>query len=123
MHSWKLPSHGYNSVFLNFLSAENGSPKPIITEHPRSVVAVSGSKIHLSCKAWSSSNSTLVFKWKRNNDDISSHKATVVNSTSRLDFSPIQSADGGKYQCIVSNHFGTVYSEKALLTVQGKFQS
>uniref|UniRef100_A0A0A9WXN4 Leucine-rich repeats and immunoglobulin-like domains protein 3 n=1 Tax=Lygus hesperus TaxID=30085 RepID=A0A0A9WXN4_LYGHE len=101
----------------DFLCAENGSPKPIITENPRSVVAVSGAKIHLSCKAWSSANSSLVFKWKRNNDDIHSRKTNVINNTSRLEFSPIQPSDGGKYQCIVSNNFGTVYSEKALLTV------
>ncbi|BES90893.1 IGc2 [Nesidiocoris tenuis] len=101
----------------DFLCSEDGSLKPIIVENPSSVIAVSGSKINLSCKAWSSANSSLIFKWKRNNDDIYSQKTMIVNSTSFLEFSPVQSSDSGKYQCIVSNSFGTVYSEKAQLTV------
>lgn len=120
--------HGTNVVFwegsINYfgnslIPAEDGSLKPIIVENPSSVIAVSGSKINLSCKAWSSANSSLIFKWKRNNDDIYSQKTMIVNSTSFLEFSPVQSSDSGKYQCIVSNSFGTVYSEKAQLTVLG----
>ncbi|XP_014239818.1 leucine-rich repeats and immunoglobulin-like domains protein 3 [Cimex lectularius] len=99
------------------LCLENDSPKPIITEGPKSSVAVSGKEVKLSCHASSSSNSSLNFKWKRNNDDVTVQHATAINNTSYLIFSNVELSHAGKYQCIVSNRFGTSYSEKATLSV------
>lgn len=44
---------------------------------------------------------------------------TVI--TSFLNIYNIQDEDEGRYQCVISNHFGSVYSNKARITVHGKF--
>lgn len=46
--------------------------------------------------------------------------AEVVEYTTVLHLSNVNFTDEGKYQCIVTNHFGSNYSDKAKLTVNGK---
>ncbi|XP_066906291.1 leucine-rich repeats and immunoglobulin-like domains protein 3 [Halyomorpha halys] len=100
-----------------FLCSPNESPKPIITQGPESATTVSGSKINISCTAWSSSNSSLNFKWKRNNNDVNPKYSFTINNTAILHFNHVMLSHAGKYQCIVFNNFGTVYSKKATLKV------
>lgn len=100
-----------------FLCSKNESLKPIITQGPESKTTVLGSKVNISCTAWSSSNSTLNFKWKQNNDDVDSRLTETFNNTAVLYFNHILPGHAGKYQCIVFNDFGTVYSKKATLKV------
>lgn len=40
--------------------------------------------------------------------------------TSFLNIHNIQDEDEGRYQCVISNNFGSVYSNKARITVHGK---
>lgn len=44
----------------------------------------------------------------------------VVEYTTVLHLFNVNFTDEGKYQCIVTNHFGSNYSNKAKLTVNGK---
>ncbi|KAL1130028.1 hypothetical protein AAG570_012971, partial [Ranatra chinensis] len=100
-----------------FLCTVNERPKPVIREGPKSIDSLSGTKVELKCSAYSSSNSTLNFKWRRNNDDIAPVHSFVTNNTSFLTIPEVTLGDGGRYQCIVSNEFGTTYSSKANITV------
>lgn len=44
----------------------------------------------------------------------------IVEYTTVLHLFNVNFTDEGKYQCIVTNHFGSNYSDKAKLTVNGK---
>lgn len=44
----------------------------------------------------------------------------VVEYTTVLHLFNVNFTDEGRYQCIVTNHFGSNYSNKAKLTVNGK---
>lgn len=44
----------------------------------------------------------------------------ALEYTSVLRLFSVNFTDEGKYQCIVTNHFGSNYSQKAKLTVNGK---
>jgi hypothetical protein len=44
----------------------------------------------------------------------------ALEYTSILHLFNVNFTDEGKYQCIVTNHFGSNYSQKAKLTVNGK---
>lgn len=45
----------------------------------------------------------------------------VLEYTTVLHLFNVNFTDEGKYQCIVTNHFGSNYSNKAKLTVNGKW--
>ncbi|XP_073999440.1 uncharacterized protein isoform X2 [Rhodnius prolixus] len=101
-----------------FLCSESESAKPVITNGPKSVIVADGSHLNLSCSAWSTDNSSLEFRWRRNNGEIPNpYKASVENNTAYLIFDKVSTHHAGVYQCIVSNNFGTDYSTKASLTV------
>ncbi|XP_048345591.1 leucine-rich repeats and immunoglobulin-like domains protein 1 isoform X2 [Sphaerodactylus townsendi] len=103
-------------------------PKPQIIVQPETTIAVLGKNIRLTCSAASSSSSPMTFAWKKNNEIL--HHAEMKN------FAHVRARDGmvmeystvlllrhvtftheGHYQCIISNHFGSTYSQKAQLTV------
>lgn len=44
----------------------------------------------------------------------------ITEYTTILKLPNIQDQDEGLYQCIISNHFGSTYSQKAQITVHGK---
>uniref|UniRef100_A0A8C1C240 Leucine rich repeats and immunoglobulin like domains 1 n=1 Tax=Cyprinus carpio carpio TaxID=630221 RepID=A0A8C1C240_CYPCA len=103
-------------------------PKPQITVHPVTTAAVLGKDVHLTCTAASSSSSPMTFTWLKDQETL--RQAEVEN------FAHVRASDGGvmeyttilhlrhvtfnhegRYQCIISNHFGSSYSNKARVTV------
>uniref|UniRef100_A0A8C1UQT3 Leucine-rich repeats and immunoglobulin-like domains 1 n=1 Tax=Cyprinus carpio TaxID=7962 RepID=A0A8C1UQT3_CYPCA len=107
-------------------------PKPQITVHPVTTAAVLGKDVHLTCTAASSSSSPMTFTWLKDQETL--RQAEVEN------FAHVRASDGGvmeyttilhlrhvtfnhegRYQCIISNHFGSSYSNKARVTVNGTF--
>ncbi|RXN22338.1 leucine-rich repeats and immunoglobulin-like domains 1 [Labeo rohita] len=103
-------------------------PKPQITVHPVTTAAVLGKDVRLTCTAASSSSSPMTFTWLKDQETL--RQAEVEN------FAHVRASDGGvmeyttilhlrhvtfnhegRYQCIISNHFGSSYSNKARVTV------
>ncbi|XP_015273496.1 PREDICTED: leucine-rich repeats and immunoglobulin-like domains protein 1 [Gekko japonicus] len=103
-------------------------PKPQIIVQPETTTAVLGKNIRFTCSAASSSSSPMTFAWKKDNEIL--HHAEMEN------FAHVRATDGmvmeyttvlllrhvaftheGRYQCIITNHFGSTYSQKAQLTV------
>ncbi|XP_077181213.1 leucine-rich repeats and immunoglobulin-like domains protein 1 isoform X2 [Paroedura picta] len=103
-------------------------PKPQITVQPETMVAVLGKDIRFTCSAASSSSSPMTFAWKKNNE--------VLRHAVMENFAHVRGRDGmvmeystvlllrhvtfnheGSYQCVITNHFGSTYSQKAQLTV------
>lgn len=109
-------------------------PKPKITVHPVTTAAVLGKDVRLTCTAASSSSSPMTFTWRKDQETL--RQAEVEN------FAHVRASDGGvmeyttilhlrhvtfnhegRYQCIISNHFGSSYSNKARVTVNGTFNT
>ncbi|KAM9760072.1 leucine-rich repeats and immunoglobulin-like domains protein 2 [Menidia menidia] len=100
-------------------------PKPQITSHPETSVALRGNNVTLSCIASSSSDSPMSTAWRKDGEVL--HDAEVQNYaryqegeliyTTVLHLLNVNFTDEGRYQCVVSNHFGSNYSRRATLTV------
>uniref|UniRef100_A0A3Q2TFT3 Leucine rich repeats and immunoglobulin like domains 2 n=1 Tax=Fundulus heteroclitus TaxID=8078 RepID=A0A3Q2TFT3_FUNHE len=100
-------------------------PKPLITTHPETSVALRGNNLTLSCVASSSSDSPMTNGWRKDGEVL--YEAEVENYaryqdgqliyTTMLHLLNVNFTDEGLYQCVVSNHFGSNYSNRAKLTV------
>ncbi|KAJ8391161.1 hypothetical protein AAFF_G00095900 [Aldrovandia affinis] len=100
-------------------------PKPRITEHPETRVALRGNNVTLSCRASSSSDSSMATAWRKDGEVL--YDAEVQNFaryqqgelvyTTMLHLLNVNFTDEGRYQCVVTNHFGSNYSNWAKLTV------
>lgn len=108
-------------------------PKPQIIIQPETTVAVLGKDIRFTCLAASSSSSPMMFAWKKDNEML--HNAEIENfahvrakdgevmeCTTILHLRHVTFAHEGRYQCVITNHFGSTYSNKARLTVNGEWQ-
>lgn len=102
------------------------SPKPKVVEHPKTHLAIKGRSANLVCSATSSPFSNMTFLWRKNNGNLSNptvyENITISTNgqsraTSVLVIPNVTHADSGKYQCIVSNKFGTTYSSKAKVNI------
>ncbi|XP_077355022.1 leucine-rich repeats and immunoglobulin-like domains protein 3 [Festucalex cinctus] len=108
-------------------------PKPQITIQPESQSALKGANVTFVCSAASSSDSPMTFAWKKDNEALndaeihnqahlrvqggSGGETEVTEYTTTLQLRDVQFSSEGKYQCVISNHFGSSYSTKARLTV------
>uniref|UniRef100_A0A8D3CRH3 Leucine-rich repeats and immunoglobulin-like domains 2 n=1 Tax=Scophthalmus maximus TaxID=52904 RepID=A0A8D3CRH3_SCOMX len=100
-------------------------PKPHITTHPETSVALRGNNVTLSCFASSSSDLPMTTAWRKDGEVL--YDAEVQNYaryqegeliyTTMLHLLNVNFTDEGRYQCVVSNHFGSNYSNRAKLTV------
>lgn len=103
------------------------SPKPRIVEEPAPQLAVKGTNVTLNCTAITSASSAMIFQWKRDSFELSPRHIVTESSvqpltnntvaTSRLIMTDIGHENAGKYQCIVSNLYGTAYSPKVKIGV------
>ncbi|XP_021097076.1 leucine-rich repeats and immunoglobulin-like domains protein 3 isoform X2 [Heterocephalus glaber] len=103
-------------------------PKPQITVQPETQSAIKGSNLSFICSAASSSDSPMTFAWKKDNEllhdaemenyaHLRAQGGEVMEYTTILRLRSVEFASEGKYQCVISNHFGSSYSIKAKLTV------
>uniref|UniRef100_A0A8C7NXI2 Ig-like domain-containing protein n=1 Tax=Oncorhynchus mykiss TaxID=8022 RepID=A0A8C7NXI2_ONCMY len=109
-------------------------PKPQITVQPETQSAIKSANVTFVCSAASSSDSPMTFAWKKDNEvlnDAEIHnqahlraqgggqgrETEVTEYTTTLQLRSVEFTSEGKYQCVISNHFGSSYSTKAKLTV------
>lgn len=94
-----------------------------------SQMSIKGHNVTLICRASSTAIAQLHFIWKHNNvelnganlqTNINSSESGATEATSMLHLTNITHANAGKYQCMVTNNYGTTYSAKATLGVLGK---
>ncbi|KAI1239322.1 Leucine-rich repeats and immunoglobulin-like domains protein 3 [Lamprotornis superbus] len=102
-------------------------PKPQITVQPETQSAIKGSNLSFVCSAASSSDSPMTFAWKKDNEllqdaemenyaHLRAQGGEVMEYTTILRLRNVEFSNEGKYQCVISNHFGSSYSVKAKLT-------
>uniref|UniRef100_A0A147BU85 Putative membrane glycoprotein lig-1 n=2 Tax=Ixodes ricinus TaxID=34613 RepID=A0A147BU85_IXORI len=101
-------------------------PKPQILESPETQIALKGQNITLVCRAATASSSTLEFQWRKeqkllSNVEMELHASAEPNGvtvyTSHLHLRNIQDKDEGRYQCVIRNQFGSVYSNQSHISV------
>uniref|UniRef100_A0A8C9XRY2 Leucine rich repeats and immunoglobulin like domains 1 n=1 Tax=Sander lucioperca TaxID=283035 RepID=A0A8C9XRY2_SANLU len=103
-------------------------PKPQITVQPETLVTVLGSDVRLTCTAASSSSSPMTFAWRKDQEllrqaetenyaHVHAQHQGVMEYTTILHLRRVTFAHEGRYQCIITNHFGSTYSSKARLIV------
>uniref|UniRef100_A0A3Q2E4J5 Leucine-rich repeats and immunoglobulin-like domains 3 n=1 Tax=Cyprinodon variegatus TaxID=28743 RepID=A0A3Q2E4J5_CYPVA len=108
-------------------------PKPKITVQPETQSALKGTNVTFVCSAASSSDSPMNFSWKKDNEvlnDAEIHnqahlraqgdagsETEVTEYTTTLQLRNVDFSAEGRYQCVISNQFGSSYSTKARLTV------
>ncbi|XP_037347059.2 leucine-rich repeats and immunoglobulin-like domains protein 2 [Pungitius pungitius] len=100
-------------------------PKPRITAHPETHVAMRGNNVTLSCVASSSSDSPMTTAWRKDGEllyeaevqNYAQYQEGELTYTTVLHLLNVNFTDEGRYQCVVSNHFGSNYSSRATLTV------
>uniref|UniRef100_A0A665TCK7 Ig-like domain-containing protein n=1 Tax=Echeneis naucrates TaxID=173247 RepID=A0A665TCK7_ECHNA len=100
-------------------------PKPCITTHPETSVALRGNNVTLSCVASSSSSSQMTTAWRKDGEVLydaemqtyTKYQEGELIYTTMLHLLNVNFTDEGRYQCVVSNHFGANYSNRAKLTV------
>ncbi|XP_053562631.1 leucine-rich repeats and immunoglobulin-like domains protein 2 [Bombina bombina] len=103
-------------------------PKPQIKIHPDTTDALKGMNVTFTCSAGSSSDSPMTTAWRKDNEVLydaevqnfaryQKHGSEMIEYTTRLHLFNVNFTDEGRYQCIITNHFGSNYSTKAKLTV------
>ncbi|KAI5093669.1 leucine-rich repeats and immunoglobulin-like domains protein 1 isoform X1 [Silurus meridionalis] len=104
-------------------------PKPQITVHPAPTAGVLGKDVRLTCTAVSSSSSAMTFTWRKDQEPLPhAHVENFAHSSSRdgagimeyttvLHLHNVKFEDEGRYQCVISNNFGSTYSSKARLSI------
>lgn len=107
----------------------NETPNPRIIESPQTQLAIKERNVTLTCAATSSAPTEMTFKWKRDNVELpddnenmrtESMREPMTNNTvttSHLMLYNVSQEHVGRYQCIVSNSYGTTYSKKIGITV------
>ncbi|KAG7262291.1 hypothetical protein CRUP_003086 [Coryphaenoides rupestris] len=100
-------------------------PKPRISSHPETAVALRGTNVTLSCVASSSSDSPMTTAWRKDGEvlydgrveNYARYQRGELSYTTVLHLHAVNFTDEGRYQCVVTNHFGSNYSHRARLTV------
>ncbi|XP_043572283.1 leucine-rich repeats and immunoglobulin-like domains protein 2 isoform X1 [Chiloscyllium plagiosum] len=103
-------------------------PRPLITVHPETTVALRGMNVSFSCTACSSSDSPMAAAWRKDSEllyeaeiqnysSLQEQDGEFVEYTTILQLRNVNFTDEGWYQCVITNYFGSNYSNKAKLTV------
>ncbi|XP_078065613.1 leucine-rich repeats and immunoglobulin-like domains protein 1 isoform X3 [Mustelus asterias] len=103
-------------------------PKPQIIVQPETTMAMLGKDIRFTCSAASSSNFPMIFAWKKDHEilhdaeienfaHVRAKDGEVMEYTTILHLRKVKFTDEGRYQCIITNNFGSTYSNRAKLTV------
>ncbi|XP_051173855.1 leucine-rich repeats and immunoglobulin-like domains protein 3 [Leptopilina boulardi] len=100
-------------------------PKPLIIQNPESQMSIKGDNVSLICRATSTADAPLHFTWKHDNvewdpsfhKDVVSSNRGLTEASSTLQITNITHSNSGRYQCMVTNNYGTTYSAKAKISV------
>lgn len=120
-------------IFSSLYVFTDEYPKPRIVEEPIGQMSIKGDNVTLTCRATSTADLPLVFTWKHDNVELNNLQMPAIEisttaffengatgASSVLQITNVTHANAGKYQCMVTNNYGTTYSLKAKLSVLSK---
>jgi len=112
---WKVNLAGTVGWVAEFLLTGAPSP-PVITQHPSSQDACPGASVTFSVAA--AGSSPLTWQWQKNGTNMNNggHYSGVTTST--LTISNADGTDAASYRCVVTNAYGSVASNAAVLIVR-----
>ncbi|KAG7155884.1 Leucine-rich repeats and immunoglobulin-like domains protein 3-like 1 [Homarus americanus] len=120
-----------SSLLSTDFSCES-SPRPIISQSPKDQIVLHGANVTLACVAQAGAEGDQPkFMWRKNNQLLvdlqpETHISVIGgdgeggarhNVTSLLHLRNVSDEDSGEYQCVVRNHFGASYSQRANIRV------
>ncbi|XP_076469744.1 uncharacterized protein LOC143300070 [Babylonia areolata] len=99
--------------------------KPVILSSPQSQNAYKGQNMTLTCSAAVTGETEPSIQWKKDNvvlpdsmmENLAVSDGEVKRFTSNLHLHNVQDNMAGHYQCVVSNQFGSSFSQKARINV------
>lgn len=100
-------------AFYQFSAAQSLAPS-IIT-HPQSQTSLTGTTANLSVAA--TGTAPLIYQWRRNGIALNEGGSISGTGTSALFLTNVQPTDAGDFDAVVTNNFGSVTSQVAILTV------
>lgn len=99
----------------------------LIEEPDPAIMALKGENITLNCIAGSRPNEPITFVWKKDNVQLMNPNVVVnsrvnpdgksMETSCNLNLLKVEHSHAGKYQCVVSNSYGTIYSQKSAISV------
>lgn len=108
------------------------SPRPIISQSPKDQIVLHGDNVTLACVAQAGAEGDQPkFMWRKNNQLVVDFQletrinviggdgegGAIHNVTSLFHLRNVSDEDSGEYQCVVRNHFGASYSQRANIQV------
>lgn len=119
------------------------SPKPVLQSEPDDIIAVKGANITLECIASSPAAAAMAaadelkIRWRHDNQHVVErhtlhdgastetqiHHDQSTNQTTiygYLRLTNVSYESAGRYQCVVSNAFGTTYAKKFKIAIGSK---
>ncbi|XP_030247139.1 leucine-rich repeats and immunoglobulin-like domains protein 1 isoform X1 [Drosophila navojoa] len=116
------------------------SPKPVLQNEPSNMLAVKGANITLECMATSpaaasaAATDELEIKWRHDNQHVVENQNVHDGASTKTQIHPDQSTNqttiyghlrlfnvtdesAGRYQCVVSNAFGSTYGQKFKISI------
>lgn len=109
----------------DFKCSDQEIPKPIILVNPVSQDAFKDANITLNCTAAITGDTQPTIQWKKDNmmlppgmvETTATSDGDIKRYTSRLHLHHIRDDMAGRYQCVVSNDFGSAFSQRAQINV------
>lgn len=100
-------------------------PRPMIITSPVSQNAYKDENLTLNCTAAITGEAEPTIKWKKDNrvlqaslmQTLASSDGDIKRYTSTLNLHKIQDDDAGHYQCVVTNEFGSAFSNRSKVNV------
>jgi len=105
---------GARTAMCSFTVTVNQAPI-VIDDHPQPVSVCSSGAAQFSVAA--TGPAPLMYQWRRNTTNLSDGGSISGSQTATLLIDPALPADGGNYDCVVSNNCASQTSNAALLTV------
>ncbi|XP_034107533.1 leucine-rich repeats and immunoglobulin-like domains protein 3 [Drosophila albomicans] len=137
------PEHLLDRQLFTLTNSElvcSDSPKPVVQKEPSNMLAVKGANITLECIASSPAAASMAaadelkIKWRHDNQHVlerqTTHDGAVTETQIHHDqrtnqttiygylrLSNVSYESAGRYQCVVSNAFGTTYAQKFKISI------
>ncbi|WP_309380408.1 DUF1566 domain-containing protein [Cerasicoccus frondis] len=109
MVAFETPMGSITYTGVGVFTVTDAESPPVVTQHPQSLTAPLGRSAVFNCAV--TSNVAVTYQWFHQGDEIDG----AVNA--ELVVEPVEETSGGQYYCVITNAFGFVETNLAVLTL------